>query len=294
MYYPATSTPNQGGPTAYMRDPAYPKLTYYVRRVSYLLSMGRPAAEIALLLPAESLWMGDAKADNTFVSTERVLSERQLDFDIVDEDAIASLLNMENGAFESFSGNHYRTVLVPRARLLPAVLLKRLQTFSQAGGHVLFIGAAPQFIAETTDLNAKEAKPSDFSWATVIPVELDPVPTPPAQPPTSVPPPLTAPQELVAALATAGPSSALQLQTPDPSLRFLSRHLKDATVFFLFNESNHDINNTVTLNAPGETVEEWDPQTGIATPLSEVNHSNSHTQLPLKLQAYATRIIVIR
>ena len=89
MYFPASSTPGRSGP-AYMEDPAYPALLSYVRRMSYLLSMGRPAASVALYLPSSSMWLGDAAADTAFVSTERMLSERQIDFDIVSEDALAS------------------------------------------------------------------------------------------------------------------------------------------------------------------------------------------------------------
>jgi len=82
MYFPATSTPGRGGPAKYMQDPAYPALLGYVRRMSYLLSMGRPAASVALYLPSSAMWMGDEAADVAFVSTERMLSERQVDFDI--------------------------------------------------------------------------------------------------------------------------------------------------------------------------------------------------------------------
>ena len=50
MYYPATSTPGRGGPAKYMQDPAYPALVDYVRRMSYLMSMGSPDANVALYL----------------------------------------------------------------------------------------------------------------------------------------------------------------------------------------------------------------------------------------------------
>ena len=88
MYFPATSTPNAHR-SSYMEDPAYPALLTYVQRMSYLMSMGRPAASVALYLPSSSMWMGDAAADAAFVSTERMLSERQIDFDIVNDDALA-------------------------------------------------------------------------------------------------------------------------------------------------------------------------------------------------------------
>ncbi len=78
-----------------MADPAFPELTAYVRRMSYLMSMGRPAARVALYLPSSSMWMGDDAADTQFVSTERLLSEHQIDFDIVSDDALARDLKAE-------------------------------------------------------------------------------------------------------------------------------------------------------------------------------------------------------
>ncbi|HSU19401.1 MAG TPA: glycosyl hydrolase, partial [Acidobacteriaceae bacterium] len=126
MYFPATSTPGRGGPMPFMRDPGYPALMNYTRRLSYVMSQGRPAADVALLLPAESLWMGDKAADDTFVTTERLLSEHQVDFDIVGEDALASDLTLKAGAFVTKSGNEYHAVLVPRAELLPIRLIDRL------------------------------------------------------------------------------------------------------------------------------------------------------------------------
>ena len=89
MYFPATSTPD-AHKSSYMEDAAYPPLLSYVQRMSYLMSMGRPAASVALYLPSSSMWMGDAAADAAFVSTERMLSERQIDFDIVNDDALAN------------------------------------------------------------------------------------------------------------------------------------------------------------------------------------------------------------
>jgi hypothetical protein len=42
--------------------------------------MGEPAVSVALFLPSSSMWLGDAASDTAFVSTERLLSEHQIDF----------------------------------------------------------------------------------------------------------------------------------------------------------------------------------------------------------------------
>ena len=53
------------------------------------MSMGRPAATVALYIPSSSMWLDDSASDTAFVSTERMLAERQIDFDIINIDALA-------------------------------------------------------------------------------------------------------------------------------------------------------------------------------------------------------------
>ncbi len=295
MYYPATSTPGHGGPMEFMRDPGYPALMHYTSRLSYLMSQGHPAADVALLLPAESLWMGDSKADNTFVSTERVLSEHQVDFDIVGEDAIGTELEAVPGAFISRSGNRYRMVIVPCATLLPRAVVDRLRQFAATGGHVLFIGAAPSFIGEQNILNARPATPVDFSWSTVVSVDLPTTPTPPMQPPASAPQPLTVPYALLEALHHTVPQQALALSHPSTALRFTHRELKDATVFLLFNESAAALHDQLTLRVSGRAIDIWDPETGDVHSAAGIRSGPGKGQmhLPLSLAPYGTAVLVV-
>jgi hypothetical protein len=265
MYFPATSTPARGGPAEFMRDPAYPALMAYTRRLSYLMSQGHPAANVALLLPSASLWMNDTAADDTFVSTERLLSEHQLDFDILTEDFLASVLSQTT--------------------------LDRLRAFAKLGGRVLFLGASPTLIAGKTYLDARPATPADFTYANTILAQLDHTPIPPAQPPAAPPPPQTVPGEILLAINKI--PSDLTLATPDPALRYIHRTLDGATVFLLFNESAMPIHNRLTLHAPGRP-ELWNPETATATPIPNAITKPHQTTLPLDLAPYATEILVLR
>jgi hypothetical protein len=46
-----------------------PLLIRHTNRLSQLLSMGRPAADIALYLPTTSMWLGDAVSYKSTLST---------------------------------------------------------------------------------------------------------------------------------------------------------------------------------------------------------------------------------
>ena len=71
MYFPS-SNPGGRPTTTLMTDPGLPGLLRYIGRLSYLMSMGRPTASVALYLPSSSLWLNDRTADTQFVSTERL------------------------------------------------------------------------------------------------------------------------------------------------------------------------------------------------------------------------------
>jgi hypothetical protein len=268
-------------------------LLAYVRRLSYLMAMGRPDASVALYLPSSSLWLGNDASDIAFVSTERMLSEHQIDFDIVDEDALARDLKPLKGSFETLSGNRYRTVILPAPQVLSDEALARLKAFAQGGGKVLFLGGAPSLIAGQTIRDAKPATAADFSWATVVDAQLPTTPTPPMEPPAAPPAPQTVPGEVLAAVNAAVIAPVVRLDAADTALRVMKRRWKDADVYLFFNEGAQASNHAVTLNCKGHIAEAWDPQTATIAPLQSTR-AGSSLVVQLKLAAYETRVIVVR
>jgi hypothetical protein len=292
MYFAASSTPGGGGPSALMRDAGWPALMQYTSRMSYLMSRGRPATEVALLLPAESLWMGDKKADDTFVSAERLLGQLQVEFDIVGEDAIGSQLTTMPGAFVSGSGNRYKTVIVPNAEFLPDSVVARLRTFAASGGKVLILGSAPEFVGGRNDLHSRKVTAEDFSWATVISGDLPVTPTPPAQPPRSAPEAMVVPPGYLEALKRELPVSDVALETPNTGVRVMTRRLKDARLVLLFNESSAALNDRLLVGDVAG-AEEWNPQSGNSAAVKTVQ-AGGKTAVPLSLAPYATELLVLR
>ncbi len=287
MYFPATSTPGRG-PSKYMKDPAYPALLSYVRRMSFLMSMGRPNAGVALLLPSSSMWLGDSAADTQFVSAERMLSEQQVDFDVVDEDALQTELKAGNGTLITASGNFYQVVMLPDVAVLSEAVLSRLKAFATGGGKVVFLGRTPPLIAGKTFLGARAAKPDEFTWATVVPELLAETPTPPAQPPTASPAPLRVSAAMLAGIQPALDVQNARLDKPDTAVRMTHRVLRDGQVFLFFNESGAAVSHKVNFAGRLHLAEVWDPQSGTVTPLK------AFFDVPLELGPYETRVIVVR
>src|SRR5690348_4186260 len=292
MYFPSTST----GPrplSGYMGDPGFPDLVTYVRRMSYLMAMGRPDASVALYLPSSSMWLGDRDSDTQFVSTERLLSEHQIDFDIVSDDALARDLKAGKGNFETLSGNRYRSVILPDPLVISSQAFARLKAFAQGGGKVLFIGGTPKWIAAQTIRDAKAATPSDFSWAKIVDAQLPPTPTPPQFPPTAPLQPQVVPDAILTALHATVPEATVRLDSADPALKVMKRRWADAGVYLLFNEGPQPSEHTVTLSSDGKTVESWDAQTAAIEPIN-VTRQAGDLAVHVKLDPYATSVLVIR
>jgi hypothetical protein len=239
------------------------------------------------------MWLGDAASDTQFVSTERLLSEHQIDFDIVDEDFLSRNVGCPTCRFynpfgRTESGNIFHTIIIPNVAVLSDDIDKRLQDFVKTGGQVLFLGAVPKLIAGKTILDARALTPTDFTWATVVPVILPETPTPPAQPPAAPPAPMAVAADVLAALkSTVSPQDAT-LDTPDTAIRMMHRKLKDAEVYLFFNESAAPVSHTVSFAAKPHRIEVWDPVTGAAIPLP------ASDKAPLQLKPYETRVLVVR
>jgi hypothetical protein len=284
----------RGGPSALMRDPAWPALMQYLERLTYVMSMGRPAATVALYIPSSSMWLGDAASDTAFVSSERMLAERQIDFDIINQNALAEDLKAGPGYLESMSGNQYRTVIVPSAAILTQTELDRLRALAKGGGKVFFLGRTPSLISGKTILDARGATAADFAWATVeTSAQLPPTPTPPAQAPATPPEPQVVPAAIETALNTVIGRRAVELDTPDTALKVMTRRLKDADVYFFFNEGAQGSSHSVTLKTAGKTVEAWDAATGTVSPVASTAAKGGIT-VKLDLKPYETELLTVR
>jgi hypothetical protein len=292
MYFPST---NAGGrpPTTLMQQPELPALMRYVGRLCYLMSMGRPTASVALYLPSSSLWLNDRTADTQFVSTERLLSEHQIDFDIVSEDALANDLTLRGGAFETMSGNAFRTVILPSPSLLSWLARNRLRDFAAAGGRVVFLGRTPWLISGKTILRALPDTPDDFSWATVVPGELSATPMPSDNPPAQPPATQVIPTSMLQAILSAITVRDVTLDRSDTAWRIMKRRWKDADVYLFFNEGAAAATHTVSFIGRGKKLEVWDPQTGKITPLMALK-STDGSKVGIALQGFETRVLVLR
>jgi hypothetical protein len=240
---------------------------WYITRSSYLLAVGRPAAQVALYHPSDSFWLNDTDADDATVKLATGLMEHQIDFDHIDHDSLASVCTLEGGTFRNLSGQVYRAVVIPSSTVIQKAVLDRLRTFAAAGGKVIFVGRTPTLVVDRAFLNA--GGPPDLSFATLEPT-LDITP------------------RVVAAL----PKPDVKLDAACAPLKYIHRTLKDGEVYFFFNESKETQTRTATLDGRGK-VQVWDAASGKISPVANAPAANGSVALPLTLGPQEARFIVI-
>lgn len=136
----------------------------YYARMNLLLAQGRPACDVLVLNPIESVWcqVGVGWAEGLSAKTkelqalERAYSElffmlagSHIDFDYGDEEMFGRLCRVDSDGGEPvlrFGHATYRAAVVPKMTTIRATSLKLLDDFRNAGGKVVFMGEPPAYV----------------------------------------------------------------------------------------------------------------------------------------------------
>ncbi len=241
---------------------------HYVSRAQYLLAVGRPAAQVALLHPTDSMWYGDRDADTDTVSIVTQLLEHQIDFDHIDAESLITDCTFANGGLRNLSGQVYHAVIVPTSTVIQQAVLARLREFARGGGKVVFVGRTPTMVMDRNFLQVADGAP-DLGFAT-----LEPTP------------------RITARVVAALPAPDVKLDAVAPAIKYNHRSYKDGEVYFFFNESKETLARTATIAGQGQ-VQVWDATTGTIHPLAGVARATGSVVVPLNLAPQEARFIVI-
>ncbi len=243
-------------------------IAWYVNRLGYLLSVGRPAAQVAMYYPTNSVWMGD---DDSITAMERLtqqLLEHQIDFDYLDEQVLSTVGTLEGGGLKNLSGQVYRGIVIPSSTVITRAALDRLRAFAAQGGKVIFVGRAPTQVIERTFLKPAAGAP-DLSFAVLEPAA-----------------------EITPRVVQALPKPDVALDRPCPPITYNHRSLLDAEVYFFFNESNQRQSRTAIL-AGGGQPQLWDAGAGTIQPMTGATVGHGTVTVPLSLEPYEAKLIVV-
>ncbi len=229
----------------------YSKVEDYFGRVNTLMSRGEPVRGLLVIHPVESCWAratvkwhDDPEIDRLeeeFDALINWLLEAHLDFDYGDEDIMSRHGGTEGGATPALIVGEaaYDAVLVPPVDTLRASTVDLLEDFAEAGGLIVFAGAAPGRVdAEKSDRADKLA-----DRCRCVPFERGPV------------------------LEAVEPGRTLSVRDGSGQEKaevFYRLHREGERRFlFLINTDRENPTGPLTLCLPGEgAVQLWDAETG--------------------------------
>ena len=247
-------------------------IAWYTNRGGYLMAIGRPAAQVGLYHPGNTIWLGGDAATEADRSTTKLgwqLFEHQVDWDYFDEQSLSSVAKLENGGFTNLSGQTYKAIVLPSMTVITRTGLDRLKEFAAQGGKVIFVGKTPSLILDKTFMDAKE-KP-DLSFATLIEPSGDITP----------------------AVLAALPKPDVKLDADFPRLTYTHRQWTDGDMYYFFNESNKSESRIATIAGHG-TAQDWDLGTGEIHPMAAAMAEGADAvKIPLVLAPYEAKVIVV-
>jgi hypothetical protein len=251
--------------------PQTPLIAWYTNRGGYLMGIGRPAAQVALYHPGNSIWLGGDAAQEADRSTTKLgwqLLEHQVDWDYIDEQSLSSVATLEGGAFKNLSGQSYKAVILPSMTVITRASLDRLHAFATQGGKVIFVGKTPTLVMDKTFLDAKDVP--DLSFATVVEKSGEITPT------------------VLAAL----PARDVKLDAAFSRLTYTHRTWSDGDLYYFFNESDTAESRMATVVGHGK-AQAWDLATGEIHPMSAATYVEGAATFPLVLGPYEAKVIVV-
>jgi len=261
-----------GGQASGNPPPDTPQTIWYANRGGYLMAIGRPAAQVGLYHPGNTIWLGGDAATEADRSTTKLgwqLFEHQVDWDYFDEQSLSSVATIENGGFTNLSGQTYKAIVLPSMTVITRSGLARLREFAKAGGNVIFVGKTPSLILDKTFMDAKQEKP-DLSFATLIESSGDITPA------------------VIAAL----PKPDVKLDAEFLRLTYTHRKFADGDIYFFFNESDKAESRTATIAGRGK-AQDWDMATGEIHPMLGAKAEGDAVSVPLVLGPYEAKVIVV-
>jgi hypothetical protein len=246
--------------------PVMPDVARYIERMSFLLRQGKPANQVAILLPTDDAWSHFTPGKVTLTGEFGHLVTSQLissilsagyNFDLIDADAIDKV------------GINHPILVIPPTNRIPAATLRKIQQYVAAGGKVISVGRAPSLSPEgkaTPEITNLSHQLFDSGKNTLVPNET----------------------ALAAALHQAQkPDFELTSSNPIAKDRvgFIRRRLPTSDIYFVTNTSNEPIEAKVTFGTAHKFGEQWNTDTGAATtiPVKETE---------LHLAPYESRVFV--
>ncbi len=261
----------------------YAQVEDYFARIGVVLTQGQPRRDLLVIHPLESTWLrcrtrfrqqADVnQLDQKLEQLRDWLLAAAIDFDYGDEEMLGRFARIEKspaGAIFHVGQAAYRVLLVPETLTLRQTTVHWLQSFHEAGGKVIFVGAPAEYV---------EALPSPM--VSQLAMQCQSVPFTEAAIVKAV-----NPARIIAITQADGqPFRTNLLMLREDDLRYY---------LFVVNTDRQQGYPGVQLTVPFPgRVEEWDPATG-ARYLADFQALDAKLQIRTDLPASGSRLFIIQ
>jgi hypothetical protein len=265
-----------------------PDLARYLQRVSFALRQGKPANDVAVLLPNDDVWSTfAAKSDSANPVTTKISFNTAGSNFSMDESLAGSLVStvipqvLDSGfnldfidadAIDSL-GIPYAVLILPGVDRLPLATYQKIEEYARHGGIAVAVHASPATApglleAESDGRNIREISQRLFRAN-------------------------DAPGHFISDVTKLGASLRTYL-TPDltfspatPRIGFIHRKLETGDLYFIANTSNQSHHVEATFRHAAKLAEWWNPFTG------EISAAETSNPVDLALQPYESRLILL-
>jgi hypothetical protein len=246
-----------------------PDVARYLQRVSYVLRQGKPANDVALLLPTDDAWAQFTTGkDSVSESMERLLGPEVIpqildagfNFDFIDSETIAK------------TGIPYPVLILPGVERLPLAVYRQIETYARNGGIVIATRNLP---SEAPGLLESEA---DTPREREISANLFHTPAGRGL--------FVSDEKQLGKTLVEHCKPDVKTSSPAAEIGFVHRKLPFADVYFVANTSNRPISTAATFRASEPYAEWWNPSSG------ETSAAETNPTVELNLQPYESRVIV--
>ena len=230
-------------------EEAYRQYNDYMGRLASLLVGGKHVCDVALLYPVRSVWAHFLPSDkplnvgaqkgqepewvlrvaDSYPTLVRDLLRKQIDLDIVDEEAILGG-QMRDGAL-CVADEQYRAIVLPPLHALSLATAKALVAFVQAGGLLISTGPLPELAESAAGSAELRALCATLFGATG--------------------PAYVVPAADVAAYLHAHLAPDFTLSEPNPDVLYTHRQMDGKELYFIVNNAPAPVTLRPTLGVSG-------------------------------------------
>jgi hypothetical protein len=238
--------------------PVMPAVTAYIGRMSYLMRQGKPANQVAILLPTDDAWASFRPTQTTVTGAMSRLITPELMSTILSAGYNIDFIDAE--AINKVGLGDHEILVIPPTDRIPAETLRRLHPWYHNEGQVICFQRCPSIDPEGKPLPGMTGSFIVADDAAALTRDLN---------------------------AAAKPD--FQLPADDSTTRsqlgFIRRKLPTADIYFVANTSNQPIDTTASFATTHKNAEAWDTDSGTASTASAQSFA-------IHLAPYESRVFV--